>query len=125
MTQGDTFLLRNRNVDSHLWVVISDPDAYPDAVLVVNLTTYTFDHEGVCLISAGEHPWVRHKTCVAYEFARTLTRAQLQSLSSDNQLQKQASVSPELLQRIIHGASLSHRIKVELIEIMGDQGLLD
>jgi hypothetical protein len=52
--------------DKHLWIVISDPTADPDQVLIVNLTTVDERKEQVCLLHGGEHPWIRHETCVNY-----------------------------------------------------------
>jgi hypothetical protein len=43
MNAGDTFFLWIKAAEKHLWVVVSDPDAFPGAVLIANLTTYTCD----------------------------------------------------------------------------------
>jgi hypothetical protein len=125
MNAGDTFFLWIKAAEKHLWVVVSDPDAFPGAVLIANLTTHTCDQEDVCLLDAGEHPYIRHKTCVAYGRAKRTTRDDLCRLRDAGKIDMQGPVSPEVLQRILIGASLSRRIPRDLIELMGDQDLLD
>ena len=73
MNSGDTFLLDDRAIDDHLWVVISDPNKDEDRILIVSLTTAACYKERACIIQASEHPWVRHETCVAYDKARVVS----------------------------------------------------
>ena len=56
MKAGDTFYVRDRSVDAHLWVVISDSGKSAEQVLIVNMTTYESSKENVCLLDAGDHP---------------------------------------------------------------------
>jgi hypothetical protein len=37
---GDTFYVGDRSVDTHLWVVISDPEKDAERVVTVSVTTY-------------------------------------------------------------------------------------
>jgi hypothetical protein len=75
MEGGNTFL--RKDGDNHLWVVLSDPQLDPETVLIVNLTTFDPRKEGVCILAAGEHPWVTHETCVSYEDAVITTLPKL------------------------------------------------
>ncbi len=70
MQAGDTFYLQHQAADGHLWVIISDPEQNPARVLFVSMTSYDIDKEDVCLIQAGEHPRVTHKTCINYQLTR-------------------------------------------------------
>ncbi len=47
MNAGDTFRIPQpgTSLDSHLWVVISDPVVDPDRVLIVNFTTRRKDSD--------------------------------------------------------------------------------
>ena len=56
MKAGDTFLLKKDAVDRHLRVIISDPEAFPEQVVFVTMTSFDRTKEGVCLIHPGEHP---------------------------------------------------------------------
>jgi hypothetical protein len=47
---GDAFFLTDRVVDTHLWVVISDPAKDAERVVLVSVTTYERYKESVCLL---------------------------------------------------------------------------
>ena len=106
MKAGDTFFVRDRSVDTHLWVIISDPEIDAGRVLMVSLTTYEPYKEDVCLIDVGDHPRVGHKTCVAYIEARMTTLAKLTALKEGGHLSVQTPVSESLLARIRAGGQL-------------------
>jgi hypothetical protein len=125
MEAGDTFYLPDKAADGHLWIVISDPAKNPDRVLLVSMTSYDVDKEDVCLIDVGEHPRVKHKTCICYKPARATSLENLRRLRDTGYLVMQEQVSRELLQRIRRGVSLSRRIDLEHIELMEEQQLLD
>ena len=125
MKAGDTFFVRDRSVDTHLWVIVSDPEIDGDRVLMVSLTTYESYKEDVCLIDADEHPRVSHKTCVAYNEARMTTLAKLTALRDSGQLGVQPPVSNALLARIRAGVRLSTKIRYEYIEFLLDQGVIE
>jgi hypothetical protein len=125
MEAGETFYLPDKSADGHLWIVISDPGKNPDRVLLVSMTSYDVSKEDVCLVDAGEHPKVKHKTCISYKPARQTSLENLDRLRDSGYLNMQEPVSPELLQRIRRGVSLSRRIDLEHIELMEEQDLLD
>jgi hypothetical protein len=122
---GDTFYVRDRSVDTHLWVIISDPETDAGRVLMVSLTTYEAYKEDVCLIDVGDHPRITHKSCVAYNEARMTTLAKLTALRDGGYLSVQAPVSDELLARIRAGVSLSTKIKYQYVEFLLDQGVIE
>src|SRR5262249_20181717 len=125
MKGGDTFYVRNRAFDTHLWVVISDPEKDSERVVMVSLTTYEDYKEDVCLLDAGDHPRISHKTCIAYNEARMTTLENLIALRDGGQLSIQAPVSPEVLARIRDGVSKSTRINYKYIEVLLDQGVIE
>ena len=62
MRLGDCFVERTRQHDDHLFIVASDPDKNPDAVLLLSVTTLRGKKERVCVFNANEHehPLIRH-----------------------------------------------------------------
>jgi hypothetical protein len=122
---GDTFFLAGGAADRHLRVVVSNPAADPEHVLFVSITSYDVTKEDACLLDVGDHPFVKHKSCIAYGFAKDAPLATLLSLLSAGQLRMSDPVSEPLLERIRRGISLSRDIKQKYIDIMLDQGLLD
>jgi hypothetical protein len=122
---GDTFTLKDKSVDSHLWIIVSDPAVDAERVLFVSMTSYDVTKEKVCLLDVGDHPFIKHRTCIAYDFAKVAPLKALVALRDQGQLTVSQPVSDELLERICQGISLSRRISVEYVMLMIDQGLLD
>jgi hypothetical protein len=102
---GDTFLVAPPY--NHLYVVCSDPVADPAHVLLVSLTTFRPKEETCCLIAAGEHPFVKHRTCVRYKDARIASAEAILNLVRASQMHRRDPVSAELLARIRDGAGAS------------------
>jgi hypothetical protein len=122
---GDTFFLTDRAVDTHLWVVVSDPEKDAERVVLVSVTTYEHHKEAVCLLDIGDHSTISHKSCIAYNEARMTTLGTLIGLQDGGHLNLQAPVSAELLARIRAGVSRSTRIKYKYIEILLDQEVIE
>jgi hypothetical protein len=122
---GDTFTLKDKAVDGHLWIVISDPEVDEGRVLFVSMTSHDITKEKVCLLNVGDHPFIKHKTCIAYEFAKVAPLKTLIDLRDQGLLVMSQPISVELLERIRQGVSLSRRINVEHVDLMINQGLLD
>lgn len=125
MKAGETFFLGAKSADRHLWVIISDPTIDPHQVLFVSMTSHDVTKEDVCLIEAGEHPFVSHRTCIAYGDAREASLEALGRLRDAGLLRAAKPVSADLLDRIRQGVSLSRDIKLRYVELMESQGLLD
>jgi hypothetical protein len=122
---GDTFLLVNKKLDDHLWVILSDPNKDAEKVLIVSLTTAAPHKELICLVQPVEHPWVTHETCVAYNFAKVVSLANLYSWKDAGHLQIQPPLAASLLNRIREQAAESVDLRLEYAELLSDQGLLD
>ncbi len=73
----------------------------------------------------GDHPFIKHKTCIAYEFAKVAPLKTLLDLRNQGLVVMSQPISVELLERIRQGVSLSRRINVEYVDMMINQGLLD
>ena len=125
MKAGDAFYIRDRSVDTHLWVVISDPQRAPGRVIMVSVTTFEDYKEDVCPINAGDHPRVTHRSCVAYHEARMTTLERLIALRDGNHLSIQDPISGELLARIREGVNRSRTIKYKYVEILLEQGVIE
>ena len=123
---GDTFYDASGIIDGHLWVVISDPSAYPDdKVLIVNLTSWKSDRDQSCTLEAGEHPFIKHKTCVNYRESRLVDTADLDRAVQRGSLKKREQISPALLDRIRKGAARSEFIPLRNHQLLLQQGLIE
>jgi hypothetical protein len=122
---GDTFFLAGGAADRHLRVVISDPSTDSGRVLFVSMTSYDVTKESVCVFELGDHPFVKHKSCIAYGSAKEAPLSSLLRLLEAGQLRLSEPVSVSDLERIRRGLSLSRDIKQKYLDLMLDQGLLD
>jgi hypothetical protein len=124
MNAGDTFRPADPSVDIHLWVIVSDPAQDASRVLIVSLTTFKPKKESVCLLDVGDHPFIKHKTCVAYNLANAPSLAQLEQARDSGHLIPDVPVSADVLRRIREGAALSTKLPIEYGELLDSQGLL-
>ncbi len=54
---------------NHLWLILSDPQKDPDRIVFVNFTSWGTLKDQSCVLDAGDHQTVQHKTCVHYRGA--------------------------------------------------------
>ncbi len=127
MKAGETFHIPQpgTSLDSHLWVILSEPALDEDHILIVNFTTLRSDSDRACVLNAGEHPFVKHPTCVNYRGAKVVSRAQIDTLLQKGLLTNHAAVSSALLQRMREGAADSERMTLEHADILIEQGLIN
>lgn len=124
MKAGDTFQLVDV-ADQHLWIVISDPNIDAECVLFVNITSYDKYVDQTIILNSGDHPFIQHRSCVEYGRARIARNYDLDQLASQSRLKIMQPIGTTILQRLREGASLSNRIKIEHLEILRNQGLVD
>jgi hypothetical protein len=121
MDAGNTFKYGR---GSHLWVVVSDPAADPDHVVIVNMTT----DRGIdrsCILNAGDHPFVVRQTCMRYDMARIVKNSELERFASSSTITVHERVSEEVLARIRQGAAASSQIPLGCKQVLIDQRLIE
>ncbi len=122
MDAGTTFLLSA--VDIHLWIIISDPTLDAENVLIVNLTTLAPRKEQTCILRVGDHPWIRHDTCVNYGDSQLTTLDKLLAAQRANALLIQSPASADVLKRIREGAMNSTKMPLDHADVLISQGLV-
>jgi hypothetical protein len=101
---GDTFLLSGGRVPTpHLWVILWGPAGAADAFLAVFLTTLRPHSDRSCILAAGDHPFVRHDTAVAYRDVQRFTEERLQQLIADGLAKPRQRVDEAILERLRAG----------------------
>ena len=76
LVRGHAFLFDLKNEPAHLWVIASDPDI-EGYCLIVSLTSFKGNSDRTVVLNAGEHPFIKWPTCVAYSLSELITAEQL------------------------------------------------
>ena len=124
MRAGDTILIDEpgTSYDSHLWMVISDPQQ-GDRCLIVNFTSWRTDEDQACVVEVGEHPYIKHKTCVKFRGAKLVPITILEKCLDSGGLVSHTPLSPALLAKI-RAAVPNSRISLDFAQVLMDQGLV-
>lgn len=124
MKSGDTFLLADPGIDPHLWFVLSDPLLDPQNVVVVSFTTWAPYKDQCCIVDCGDHPWIKHKTCVYFRGAQIVPNDVLDKQVLAGAIVLQNPLDQALLDRIRAASALSKEMKGRPYAILEDQGLV-
>lgn len=109
----------------HLFTVVIDPVILPHAgghpiVVLVNFTSIRDNapYEDACVVQAGEHPFIRHRSYVTYRYARIESVERIKDLLKKGVFVEKEPCSPELLEKILQGALKSKLISREIKRII-------
>lgn len=116
MTLGDTFFVNHPSAHVHLWVVAAGPTLRLEYV-IFNFTTYWDGCDSTCVLQAGDHPFIKHLTCVAYSRGKLLPESL--TTSKAHSFAWKTPVSPPVLLRIQQGAIGSRFTPGKLKPIVG------
>lgn len=120
MQRGDTFIFTD--IDSHLWVILSCPKINPQEVLLVNLSTHQDYKDGACILDVQHHEWIKHPSCVMYDYARVGTLSRLEAGLNSGRISLQDPMRTEVLDLIYIGAEESTRLSLDHANILANQG---
>jgi len=121
---GDTFLLTKRDINSHLFVIISDPNQDANQIVTVNVTSWREDKDQSCIIEASEHRFITHRSCIYYGEDRLITLSQYKMFLAMGHLESHDPINNQLLKRILDGAAISPHMPLRNRQILVDQGLI-
>jgi hypothetical protein len=116
---------KHPTLPSHLHIVITDPAKSPEEIAVVNVTTVRGDeYDPSCVLLAGDHPAIRHKSYVGYKRGWVVNLNALETLLQAGQIHRtKPDVAPEILKRIQAGAMLSKATPPRIKGLLAEQGL--
>jgi hypothetical protein len=125
MAKGQTFLgeeeKTSRGPTRHLNVIITEPSE-DMSYLIVPITTYREDANGrpvpgqddSCILAAGCHPFIKHKSYVHYKYARQMSALEIVIGIQKGLLIKKDAMNPVIIQDIQRGAEESPNLPEEL-----------
>ena len=88
--------------DYHLHIIAIDPDREGLVIVVSVSSVYRFADRTV-LLKAGEHPWVKHESFIAYGFARLQKASEIETRLSRLPKLVKEHCSEGLLKRVQSG----------------------
>ncbi len=120
---GLTFEWRDSSGKEHLYVVISKPENH--AVLVVNITTQNRFSDTSCILQPGDHPFIRHESCIAWGRAGLWQCGCVISELDNNNAVRRADMPHPAMQKIWDGAELSKNLADKHKVLLARQNIID
>ena len=124
MNAGATFRFKDSSIDSHLWIVLSDPKTSVNDLILVSVTSWHDRADPSCRIDPGEHPQITVPSCISYFHSQCVTAADLRNNLDRKEIVVHESLSDELLDRVRTGARETDHICLDHMVILMDQGVV-
>ncbi len=119
---GTAFQFQDRSADHHLYVVISNPQQ-PHVVLV-SVTTKRRFTDTTCELKVGDHPFIQHDSCIAYEYAEIVEVAAIEAKLATGDIRLREEFAKEMILRIWEGAERTRNLSNRCTEILRGQELI-
>lgn len=116
---GDAFLLDIPDVgNEHLYIAICE--ITKNKFLFVNVTTRRAKSETTCILNAGVGvpSFVKHESVICYQFAREMTKKDINALTTKGSTIPKDSCSSEVLNKIQQGGLISKRLPKKYKEVL-------
>ncbi len=121
---GQTFFFPS-HVDTHRWVVISDPQAHPaHPVVIVSFTTFKDKKDPTCVVTPRGFSSLDRDSCIYYVGAKGVPLPGMRSLIASGHVSVSSQVPAHVLDRIRSGFGKSREPPIYLKNILREQGLI-
>jgi hypothetical protein len=123
MEIGEAFLMGSpRGNSKHLWIVISNKNKHGGKAVIINVTTDQARCCGVCMLAAGDHPWlVEAQSWVSYRDAMLMDTSgwgRIYEGMRSGMIVSERKTPEPCLKKIIVGAKQSHAFPPRLLEYL-------
>lgn len=103
---------------NHLFVILTDPLPPHGEVAMVPVCSVRNGHDNACVLYPGDHPFIRHKSYIAYARGRVerdtrLIRGVERGLTVDK-----GRIAHDVFDRILAGSRVSRHVKPFLTEFL-------
>ncbi|HPO14636.1 MAG TPA: hypothetical protein PLI09_14430 [Candidatus Hydrogenedentes bacterium] len=109
MNQGDCFKDNLGDGIPHLHVIVFVVEVAQEA-LVVSVTSYNEEKDPTCILNVGDHPFIKHKSCISYRHATVTSYAVLNGLINTGKFVVHQSMPLPVMERIINGLCTSGEV---------------
>lgn len=101
---GSAFIMKgtggaNNPDGAHLIVCIAKVPPDQNYIVVPVVSLHAFSDKS-CVLSVGDHPFIRHESCAAYDHARCISIAAFRSEVKSGRIIQQPSASTDVLGRL-------------------------
>jgi hypothetical protein len=111
-------------VRRHLWFVLTDTAKFPDAVVVVNVSSTLATGDGApCVVAAGEHSKVSKASYLRCEKARLTTVKDLETLLSKELVSLTTDLEGAIVDRLRQALLASKYTTKEVQKALRDQAV--
>lgn len=98
-SRGDTFLMGPLD-EYHLNVVVTDPTANGEVVIVPVTTLRPRTRDRLFILNEGDHPFIKHPSAIACSFAQISLLGRLLALAASKTILPREPLPKDLAQRI-------------------------
>ena len=114
---GSVIILSGHPVGTpHLWFVLTDPDLDSDQIVAVMVVTARTHTDKTIVLSAGEHPFIKHDSSVDYGGAKRFQAGRLRSALRSGRCKLAENMSPALLAKVQAGLLRSSRTPHHMVD---------
>jgi CMP-2-keto-3-deoxyoctulosonic acid synthetase len=104
---GETFHMGHPgSTQKHLYVALTDPDS-SGRLAIANVTSQGQDKDQSCVLSVGDHPFIKWESVMNYADAFMTNEALLRTALRSGLAEPDAAVTPQVLAKIRKGAVAS------------------
>jgi hypothetical protein len=112
---GRALIIRDRRMGTHLWFVLTDPDAVTGRVVIVALVTERAHTEKTVRLDVGDHPFITHASNVDFGSSTYAPASKLDAALAERRATLGADMSSDLLDRVRRGLIGSSRAPNEIV----------
>jgi len=102
--RGAAIKLRADGIETHLFIIVSDPHPQENVVLAFNLTDLVNYPNCCCVLNQGEHEYIRFPTAVRFFAPKLWNPETITEKINDGTFERFADASEELINKIVSGA---------------------
>jgi hypothetical protein len=116
---GDTFLLydeEDQNGKPHLHVLITEPDAHDQCVLV-SITTRRAKSDTMVCLDSGDHEFITHPSVITYAYSKVLTTSKLAQMVASGEATRKEQATQQLISRAQQGMLETDRAPREVQQL--------
>lgn len=129
LAPGSTFLISDdpgSHGSKHLGIVVSDPALDCEQIIIATVSTFrpgiTVDVS--CLLRKGDHPFIKHKSVIAYRHTKALSVHKIRKLREQNEIIRKQRLDRAVLARVREGFKVSDEVPEKFLNVLRWQDLI-